>query len=184
MSVRQQKPKLFVFLFSAIVCGGVFPGGLRAEVFVDDSPHEEHAPSAVASDFKSTPAEEVAREVLRLQQQMGGSVVKNRAELQGWDYAPRTPDSLEAPPWPISPPRVEQINASKPIDKPVDKVGELREAAWQLDTTAHRLEKLDLYDQADALRGVASRLRHDARKMKNDKPASYSLPSRVQPVSP
>ena len=162
MLPTQQRFYFLTFLFSAVVCGVFVSGDSQADVFVDESPTPRRDPAAVASDLEPVPAEEIASEVLRLQQQMGGSVLRDRAELQGWDHAPRTPDTQEAPPWPNSPSRVELIEARRPINKVI----ELREAAWQLDTTAHRLENLDLYEQADALRGVASRLRHDARKMK------------------
>ncbi len=167
MSSFQRKPSFFAVLFFMVACLdvaclGLAPGVLRAEVFVDETPGENNRPAAVASDLEPVPAEEIAREVLRLQQQMGGSVVENRTELQGWDHAPRTPDLQEAPPWPTRPSRNDSIEANRPIHKVI----ELREAAWQLDTTAHRLENLDLYEQADALRDVASRLRRDARKMK------------------
>ncbi len=168
MLPAQRSSQKFTILCAMVLCVGFVPCCLRADVFVGDSPSEKSGSAAIASDLEPVPAEEIAREVLRIQQQMGGSVVENRAELQGWDYAPRTPDSQEAPPWPASPPpspsRIELVDANRPINK----VGELREAAWQLDTTAHRLEKLDLYEQADALRDVASRLRQDARKMKQD----------------
>ena len=162
MSPFQRIPNLLALLFSVVACLDLAPGVLRAEVFVDESPGKTNRPPAVASDLEPVPAEEMAQEILRLQQQMGGSVVDNRTELQGWDYAPRTPDSQEAPPWPTLPSR----NAFVETNRPSNKVHELREAAWQLDTTAHRLERLDLYEQADALRDVASRLRHDARKIK------------------
>ena len=145
MSFNQQKSGLLTILLSLFVSGEIFVHALQADVFVDDSPIGTSGPAAVASDLGPVPAEEIAREVLRLQQQMGGSVVENRPSLQGWKDSPG-PVALKA--------------------SPGNKVCELREAAWQLDITAHRLEKLDLYDQADALRDVADRLRRDARKMK------------------
>ena len=166
--VQQRFP--FLAILSTLVVGGgmlaFVNSALRAEVFVDSSPIKQSGAAAVASDLGPVPAEEIAREVLRLQQQLGGSVVKNRRGLQDWN----------APPVPVTPKRLPATvprrvalpaNYYQPgTPRPVDKVGELREAAWQLETTAHRLEKLDLYDQADALRGVASRLRRDAREMK------------------
>jgi hypothetical protein len=45
------------------------------------------------------------------------------------------------------------------------RVSALRDAAAHLDDSANRLESLDLYHQADALREVAQRLRVDARRM-------------------
>jgi hypothetical protein len=47
------------------------------------------------------------------------------------------------------------------------EVAALRKAAWQLDTASHRLEQLNLYPQADALRRLAMRLRNDARGLKH-----------------
>lgn len=153
MSPTKQKYRLRTVFFSLFVCGGMLVHALQADVFVDDSPLEKNRPAAVASDYETAsepvPAKEIAREVLRMQQQMGGSVVTDRPNLQGWNPSPS----------PVTP-------ETAPINKPTNKVNELREAAWQLDTTAHRLENLDLYDQADALRDVANRLRHDAREMK------------------
>lgn len=145
MSPTQQRYRLRPILLVLFVCGGMLVHALHADVFVDDNPLETNRPAAVASDLAPMPAEEVAREVLRLQQQMGGSVVTDRPNLQDLIHSP---------------------GPVMPTKDPINKVDELREAAWQLDTTAHRLEKLDLYDQADALRDVANRLRHDARKMK------------------
>lgn len=53
--------------------------------------------------------------------------------------------------------------ASGPAGPSREAVEALREAASQLDTTANRLERLELYAQADALRAQAQRLRLDAR---------------------
>jgi len=148
--------------------------------------------SAVASDLKPASAVDVAREVLRIQQQLGGSVVTDRPDLQGWNapsppapvtsrqtgpaspqfpahlphQLPPQPTTQSSPPWSAYPPhkfRDSDLERSAISDH---KVNELREAAWQLVSTAHGLEKLDLYDQADALRTVASQLRRDARRMK------------------
>jgi hypothetical protein len=46
-----------------------------------------------------------------------------------------------------------------------DAVAALRGAAWQLDVAANRLEWFNLFQQADALREQAQRLRLDARGM-------------------
>jgi hypothetical protein len=45
------------------------------------------------------------------------------------------------------------------------RVEVLRDAAAQLDETSNRLERLELYSQADGLRAQAQRLRLDARRM-------------------
>lgn len=95
----------------------------------------------------SASAEEVAREILDIQNQLGGSIV------------------------PASP--VELLHA--PADSPRQlsgalrtRINHLRDTAWKLDSAAHRLECVDLYGQADALRELASELRLDARSMKRD----------------
>ncbi|NOZ41380.1 MAG: hypothetical protein GXP24_14315 [Planctomycetes bacterium] len=166
MSLTQQRSRNHTILFALFVSGGILVHALRADVFVDESPGDRSRPSAVASDLAPVPAEAVAREVLRLQQQMGGSVVNNRTGLQGWNHSPGPVKSKKS--LATGPRRAElPANHYQPgRQRPANKVNELREAAWQLDTTAHRLEKLDLYDQADALRDVADQLRRDAREMK------------------
>jgi hypothetical protein len=70
-------------------------------------------------------------------------------------------------------------DASRP--HPSIPVEALREAATQLDATANRLEQLELYAQADALRQQAQRLRVDARRMSgghpNPRPALAPTPA-------
>ncbi len=112
--------------------------GLVVAVFavVAEQP-EASAPSASA--------EEVAREILEIQNQLGGSIVKASAMADSW----------------LSPSPASLASASV-------QVTALREAAWQLAAAAHRLELVDLYSQADSLRELASQLRHDARNMKRD----------------
>lgn len=114
--------------------------GLAVAVFtvVAEQP-EAYPPSA------SPNAEEVAREILEIQNQLGGSIVKASAGADGWPSPTATP------------------LASSPAQVPA-----LREAAWQVTAAAHRLELVDLYRQADALRELASQLRHDARNLKRE----------------
>ncbi len=95
----------------------------------------------------SDSAEEVAREILEIQNQLGGSIVKAPIEEESWL-------SLAPSPTPLA-------SAAAPV-------AALREAAWQVVVAAHRLELVDLYSQADALRELASQLRHDARNMKRE----------------
>ena len=161
----------------------------RAEVIVDDEPPELPRSTAVASDLEPASVEEIARELLQLQQQMGGSVVDGRAQLQDWNAASGPVTPQDAPAWSAYPPLAPTVQSHAAFSSHSNKVHELREAAWQLDTTAHRLEKLDLYDQADALRGVASRLRRDARELKQHTTSSaaeglkFMAPS-LPPVPP
>jgi hypothetical protein len=81
---------------------------------------------------------------------MGGSITRHLSEPQ------------PAPPLPR--PLAQSPHHWRPLLE--SPVAVLRETAWQLDQSAHRLETLDLYDQADALRETANRLRRDAREMK------------------
>jgi hypothetical protein len=124
-----------------------------ATVWAEEAPrHEPTKVAAVVTDVPPvtpTPAE-VAREVIRLQEEMGGSITAAFGEL-----AP------QAPPQPVPPQHY-------PYYVPGQKspVATLREVAWQLEQSAHLLESLDLYDQADAVRNTATRLRLDARAMK------------------
>ncbi|MGI9429690.1 MAG: hypothetical protein ACR2NM_13595 [Bythopirellula sp.] len=144
------------------------------------------AQTAVASDRGEESAQEVARELLRLQQQLGGSVVDDRPQLENLpaevdSYVPAgdfrhrhqlTPHDTTLLTWPQ-----EQALATDRSPVPAlrganpaggSKVSMLRETALLLDTKAHDLELLDLYEQADSLRAVATRLRSDARAMKRD----------------
>ena len=173
---------------------------VQAEEASYEGYHQPSRDSALASDHNHNPPspEAVAREVLQIQQQMGGSIVTDRTGLQDWDpredwdqrgrdhaRSPVTP--RQAPRWSASPPpqptrparhldSAQPVNAQPVNPQPVNKVAELREAAWQLDTTAHRLEKMDLYEQADALREVATRLRRDARLMKQQTGSTRPTP--------
>ena len=115
--------------------------GLGVAVFtvVAEQP-KASAPSACAT---SASAAEVAREILEIQNQLGGSIVKASVMEDSWLTLAPSPTPL--------------ASAS---------VAALREAAWQVIAAAHRLELVDLYSQADALRELASQLRHDARNMK------------------
>ena len=114
--------------------------GLGVAVFtvVAEQP-EASAPSPSAA--------EVAREILEIQNQLGGSIVKASVMEDSWFTLSPAPTPLASAPAPVA---------------------ALREAAWQVVAAAHRLEIVDLYSQADALRELASQLRHDARNMKRE----------------
>lgn len=112
--------------------------------------HEPQKVAAVVTDASPvtpTPAD-VAREVVRLQEEMGGSITAGFGELPPW--APSQP----APP--------------KYMPEQKSPLVTLREVVWQLEQAAHRLEMLDLYEQADTLRETAAILRGDARLMKKE----------------
>ncbi len=106
------------------------------------SPPEVVAPEVVAPEV-------VAREVMRLQEEMGGSIVSGLEAAPGWN----------TPPMPRQKPHAWRTALDSPVLA-------LRQTAWQLEQSAHLLESLDLYSQADALRETADELRQDARKMK------------------
>jgi hypothetical protein len=55
------------------------------------------------------------------------------------------------------------VAASQDVQR--QAVDTLRDAAWQLDMAANRLERLELYGLADRLRDQAQQLRLDARGM-------------------
>jgi hypothetical protein len=105
---------------------------------------------AVVSDRVDKPeleAQQVAREVLELQRQMGGSIVPGF----GGDLIE---DGIPEP-----------VKTPKPRSGRKSPVVALRAGSWQLERLAYRLEKLNLYSQADAVRETARRLRLDARRL-------------------
>jgi hypothetical protein len=138
----------FIVVFTLLVlCSAV--------VGADEPSQPEPAKvAAVATDSPVTPmsppAQDVAREVLRLQEELGGSITKDFGELPP-----------QAPSQPVPP----QYHPHR-VQGQRSPVATLREVVWQLEQSAHLLELLDLYDQADALRNTANRLRLDARAMK------------------
>jgi hypothetical protein len=97
---------------------------------------------------KPAPAEAVAREILEIQNELGGSIVSDL-------FQESPPAAAEAAQWCPAPPEAQR-----------DATWHLRDTAWRLDASAHQLECLDLYGQADALRELATRLRQDARDIK------------------
>jgi len=114
-------------------------------------------------------AKEVARQVLKLQEQLGGSIIgqsqmlskRNTQTLSKWNrvampVAPKVPTK-----------QPNSFVESGRLHSAQHEVAALRKAAWQLDTASHRLEQLNLYPQADALRRLAMRLRNDARGLKH-----------------
>lgn len=121
--------------------------GLGVAVFtVVAEQHEASAPSDSTAEASTA---EIAREILEIQNQLGGSIVKAPVEEDSWL-------SLTPSPTPLA-----SASAAAPV-------AALREAAWQVVVAAHHLELVDLYSQADALRELASQLRHDARNMQRE----------------
>jgi hypothetical protein len=125
-----------------------------ASVWADTlDPAEPQVESAVATDApppRTITDTEVAREIVRLQEELGGSITTGFGVPATWN-APANVPSVQ--PQPIA-------------DASVSPVRALREVAWQLDQSAYWLESLDLYEQADSLRETAAILRGNAREMK------------------
>ena len=175
-----QKQLSFVALVLSCFAVGVIalawsPGDLQADDKQSFPKPTTDIQAAVASDLEPASAEDVARKVLQLQEDMGGSVVKNRVDLQNLNHSPSPLPTRTVPTRPIPPsaaprtaypPQSSQTWYPSGTSPKPKKVAVLREAAWQLDSTAHRFELLDLYERADELRVVAARLRRDARRMK------------------
>lgn len=140
-------------------------GCLLTAIYSEAADPIQHAPDGktkvAETRLSSLPAAEVAKEIVKLQEQMGGSVVRDRPGLQGWN-APTVPITPEGPSAPQLRLRVQPNFASAVLNK----VTALREAARELDAAAHRLEKHDLYTQADAMRELAGRFLSEARTLK------------------
>ncbi len=90
---------------------------------------------------EAPPAAVVAAELLRIQAEMGGSIVQAVPLF-------KEPAHYETPP---------SVPTSDTTACP------LREAAWQLDLVARRLELAEQIQQADAVRDLSDQLRGDAR---------------------
>jgi hypothetical protein len=136
-----------------------------ATVWADAEPAVDESPvaAAVVTDQPSAELspEDVAREVLRLQEEMGGSIVTDLDAAPGWNEPPRA--QLRRTGWDQPRP---SLPRGRQRDMTPTAVNILRETARQLEQSAHQLESLDLYSQADAIREMADRLRHDARKLR------------------
>jgi hypothetical protein len=111
-------------------------------------------PKTVAAQSPGAPAPEVAPEIKGIQQSLGGPIVERFATLRDTGNQSHSPAEEKAA-------AVRQQQA----------VEALRQAAMELDSAANRLERLELYRQADALREQAQRLRLDARDMSGKKHA-------------
>ena len=132
-------------------------------------------------------------EVRKIQQQLGGPMVDKFPELrptQGvapWWQNFNSQPGVNAAPTPVAPPaelvekfatpavwptwsaqrpaRVQPATAVASDQEDRKRVHALRESAAQLEVAANRLEDLEMYRQADALRTMAQRLRVDARSL-------------------
>jgi len=108
-------------------------------------------PSSAEPEPTPQGAKDVAREILKLQEELGGSVVN----FPSADVEAPVPKQ----------PKLFPRQAHRQHDEQ-DPVAILRQSALELDLLAHRLELLDLYEQSDATRQLAQRLRVDARQRK------------------
>lgn len=131
-------------------------------------------------------AEEMAREILAIQEKLGGSIVPQAAPLpERWPHENNLNSkalitdraSNRHRPTTLGHNPHSQVQHSK-------RIHVLRAAAFDLDRTAHELEGLDLYEQADSLRNVASRLRRDARELKRAGSPATEAPQFLTPPLP
>ncbi len=96
-----------------------------------------------------------------------------------------TPAPAYAAPLPPSTAPIPEVSPytpgpAAPKDTETTPLAVLRSTARQLDVTANQLEELSLYEQADALREVAQKLRVDARSLAT--PTLVPVPSEGQAV--
>lgn len=149
-----------------VVAFGLFILGSATVWAAEPQQVEPQKVAALATDSPVTPTTaEVAREVVRLQEEMGGSIaagIGTAAEPNRPAPAPR-----RLPYVPVANPFSTTYEGMRPSPVQI-----LREIAWQLEESANRLEVVDLYDQADALRSTAHNLRLDARKLKAESTAT------------
>lgn len=139
--------------------------GLLAALSVwsgDNRPGAQFSPlldsaSAGPSLLPAMPAD-VAREVMKIQQQLGGSIVQEAFSSFDLPDGPSTIIRATAEmPLPTSSRHTSASNTTR------SQTGLLRDSAWELDRLAHQFEIVEMYDQADALRSMATKLREDAR---------------------
>jgi hypothetical protein len=117
---------------------------------------------------------EVAPELQRIQQELGGSIV--RGYSTDWNEDAAAPKGVAQPPATAAPRQAggavwasDDSGRSRGVALRIEA---LREAATKLDAMANALERLELYSQADALRSQAQRLRLDARELTGERPSS------------
>jgi len=122
----------------------------------EERPARQDGPRYRPAD-SSAHAPTMVPDLRNLQQQLGGPVI-NQFPALGPQTQPAT-GAEWAGRWSANPPQPGAIEA-------------LRDAAAQLDETANRLESLELYRPADALREQSQRMRLEARAMK--RPAARS----------
>ena len=101
-------------------------------------------------------AKSVAEELLEIQNRLGGSIVTDRNAMQDYSVSPGASGVGF----------YEAGNSSSKVIGARGPVEALRDVAWKLDQSAEKLERAELYKQADALRNLAHQLRLDARAIR------------------
>jgi hypothetical protein len=155
-------------------------GAIVARPARGDDPRAEPGDAAEATATDQTPAA-----ALDVQRALGGPIANQFPQLQPapggapwWKQfngslvagtpAPAATPTSQWPTWwtPAQPRDVVTAAAEAPTAAPpaVPQIAALRQTAAELEVTANRLEEIELYRQADALRELAQRLRADARE--------------------
>lgn len=127
-------------------------------------------------------AEEMAREILVLQEQLGGSIVPKldmpSQEPPHWRNQGNSPVGnaliTDQEPWHTRHAQLPARHGNSVMER--KRIEVLRETAFNLDRMAHDLEQLELYGQADSVRETGHRLRHDARNLKQQMQSSHRDP--------
>ncbi|NOY28907.1 MAG: hypothetical protein GXP28_01665 [Planctomycetes bacterium] len=125
--------------------------------------------TSLIADSEVPSQESVADEILEIRQHLGGSIVSDRQSLQ--EFPPPSVEVVEATDLPdVVVQFCSELSGSQTTQKPANPEGKsvksLRDAAWRLDQSAERLERSELYKQADALRNLAQQFRLDARAIR------------------
>jgi len=114
-------------------------------------------------------AEAVARELFQIQQQLGGSIVTDSKVLgPAAPVAGEATSSIYHEPVGLDAGVVKTLGESPVAEtrpEAVRQIDALRDGASLLDASANRLERINLYSQADAMRQLAGQLRLDARAL-------------------
>lgn len=162
-----------------------------------------------AASVRGDEAPSLPAEVQQIQRALGGPAIDQFQELrpaapaleEGRGRGPKNADPAAAMPlrptpsappgawgnWTTSPGpwSTSSTMATPPDRRAVAQAAALREAAAQLDGSANRLETLALYQQADAMRTLAQRLRLGSREMIGGRPGAVNSPSVLnQPSQP
>lgn len=153
ISGRPSSRRAWVLVGLAIAALGTSTLPMRAADQRGPTVAAASTPNPVERPRLAPTADHVARELLQIQQQLGGSIVDKSPELAALPVRGRTAAAAPAT----------GVAAVTPAGRAATAVDRLRQASWQLETSAHHLELCELYDQADALRQLAAQLRQDAR---------------------